>query len=66
MTAIKADPAPCPFCGELPKIQPWHGGGPNKRMISCDNNECRVSPQVTGPSRKEAIQRWNTRAPDAA
>jgi Lar family restriction alleviation protein len=54
---------PCPFCGEQPIMRPWHGGGPRKRMISCDSEFCRVSPQVTGETPKEAIASWNRRTP---
>ena len=55
----------CPFCGEEPTIQPWHGGGRNKKMISCDNIDCRVAPQVTGESLDEAVTRWNYRVPSS-
>lgn len=55
--------AGCPFCGDEPTIQPWHGGGRNKKMISCDNLGCHVAPQVTGESLDEAVRRWNYRAP---
>lgn len=52
---------PCPWCGAQPTIQPWHGGRPTKKMIACESEECNVSPQVTGQTRHEALERWNTR-----
>lgn len=52
---------PCPWCGSTPSIQPWHGGGPNKRMVSCSDEFCRVGPSVTGSNRARAIAAWNSR-----
>jgi len=55
------DLLPCPFCGGIAKVEPWHGGARTKRMVSCDNEACEVSPCVTGPTPKVAKQNWNRR-----
>lgn len=39
-----------------------NGGGPNKRMISCSNEQCDVSPKVTGENERIAVSRWERRA----
>lgn len=52
----------CPFCGSSPQVEHWHGGGPNKRMISCSNAECEVSPSVTGETLRQAVASWSRRA----
>lgn len=59
----KIYPKLCPFCGETPSVEPWHGGGTLKRMVSCGNENCYVQPEVTGSTRKQAINRWNYRTP---
>jgi len=51
----------CPFCGHFPQIEPWHGGAPTKRLISCSNEACEVGPMVCGETEKEAIRYWNHR-----
>jgi hypothetical protein len=51
----------CPFCGAKPLIEPWHGGARTKHMVYCGNDYCFVGPQVTGETKSEAIERWNTR-----
>ena len=53
---------PCPWCGEKPQIQPWHGGLPTKVLISCENDEgCAVTPIVSGETPEEAASNWNHR-----
>lgn len=59
---VRYDLKGCPFCGSSPEIEYWHGGGPNKRMIGCRSDECHVSPQVTGETEREAIDRWERRS----
>ena len=52
----------CPFCSVEPYIQPWHGGGPEKTRVGCDNDPgCDVLPSVTGETQLEAIKLWNIR-----
>jgi len=53
----------CPFCGEVPWAQPWHGGGPNKHMVMCRNDACLVMPEVTGANLSAAVRIWNRREP---
>lgn len=54
-------PLSCPFCGALPVVIPWHGGGPKKCIVYCDNDGCKVHPQVTGSTRGAAVKSWNYR-----
>ena len=51
----------CPWCGAVPVVAPWHGGGKRKTMVACDNDTCEVRPGMCGATRKEAVARWNTR-----
>lgn len=51
----------CPFCGQMPTVQKWHGGGPRKRLVSCRREECAVGPSVTGSTLRRALGAWNTR-----
>lgn len=60
--SIRGDLNCCPFCGASPEIQFWHGGGPNKRLVSCPGYECDVRPAVSGETESEAVARWERRA----
>lgn len=60
---------PCPFCGAAPNMQPYHGGGPQKRIVECVNdgdadglNWCAVQPSVCGSTPSRAAEVWNRRA----
>ena len=53
--------AGCPFCGETPAVEAWHGGGHDKHMVACTSKACPATPAVTGATRADAIRRWNTR-----
>src|SRR5690348_6404185 len=54
MNTIREQLLPCPFCGAAPIVQPWHGGGPRKRMIYCDNDDCMLSREY--PAARSAEQ----------
>lgn len=51
----------CPFCGNAPTTTPWHGGGPLKSAVFCDNETCDLQPMVTGLTLAKAVARWNKR-----
>lgn len=54
---------PCPFCGEPPKINEYHGSAIPEYSVDCMNDNC---PAYAGSSLKETkeetIEAWNTRA----
>ena len=61
MGKVTVHPKPCPFCGAIPGIEPWHGAGPQKKMVWCRNLSCHVGPMVTGRTRTVAVRYWNKR-----
>ena len=63
LTTKPSEALSCPWCGSQPTIEPWHGGGPHKRMVSCADETCWVAPSVSGPTRAKALERWNGRNP---
>lgn len=54
MTDIKLKP--CPFCGEMPKVNNWTLKGITDKRCFCDNEKCPVY-----LSKTIAIDDWNTR-----
>jgi hypothetical protein len=55
-------PLQCPFCGGIPKVEPWHGGGPDKHLVHCTTLRCHVGPGCSGETKDQAVNRWNRRA----
>ena len=47
---------PCPFCGEMPKVNDWTVKGITDKRCFCDNEKCPVY-----LSKTIAIDDWNTR-----
>jgi len=47
---------PCPFCGEMPKVNNWEWMGITDKRCFCDNENCPVY-----LSKTIAIDDWNTR-----
>ena len=53
---------PCPWCAAEPIVEHVAIGDCDWRC-SCPNwNECEAQPETFGPTRKQAIAAWNTRA----
>jgi hypothetical protein len=73
-TKNKLTPLPCPFCGEMPKLEPQDpdSDGDAWARVYCDNKKCPAQPSVedgqmvsdergTGAYMDCAIRRWNKR-----
>lgn len=59
-------PLPCPFCGELPVMQPLTMNSViygRSLVLMCEADECSVNPASSGPTEEIAMERWNHRAP---
>ena len=53
---------PCPFCGELPKLE--YGNGIKKYWYVCENEKCPCQPLTYAHKNKGVVTRaWNTRTP---
>lgn len=51
---------PCPFCGEMPKVE--FDEYYKKHWIYCNNPKCRIQPNTAFHKRKSVIVReWNRR-----
>jgi hypothetical protein len=55
----------CPWCGHEPLVEKWHGGGPRKTRVGCDNPYCPANPSVCQSTRAAAVRLWNKRHPNA-
>jgi hypothetical protein len=51
----------CPFCGSVPTVERWHGGGPHKVRVGCDDPECTVRPASCDDDPWRAVGDWNCR-----
>jgi hypothetical protein len=58
---MTADLKPCPFCGDAVKAEPWRRV-PGEFIAMCRNDDCDVSPAVSGASIDELAEAWNRRA----
>lgn len=62
----RIQPIECPFCGELPEVEPWHNrrhkdGTPAGTAISCANDACAIGPMHAGYPYTRVVREWNTR-----
>ena len=53
---MRVELLPCPFCGEMPKVNDWSLHGITEQRCFCDNDKCPVY-----LSKTIAICDWNTR-----
>lgn len=54
----------CPWCGREPFVEKWHGGGPLKTRVTCDNPYCPANPSVCQSTKAAAVRLWNNRQPN--
>jgi hypothetical protein len=57
--SVRCEPAPCPFCGTDPPLAAQIAG---KFVVGCESEGCAANPQVSGPTVRDAWERWNMRA----
>lgn len=63
---------PCPFCGELPRYQPWREGHapgyawPHQILHNCKVTNTQTCVRTTRDTKEAVFAAWNTRTPDAA
>lgn len=64
MTATEPEePKPCPFCGgEAETESPPECSPRTSWWVICENDRCAATPEVSGPTRAEAVVRWNRRS----
>jgi len=52
---------PCPFCGEIPKLEEHNKGGLYFE-IACENIGCAIEPHIDHECEQVVLVLWNTRA----
>ena len=57
--SVQREPAPCPFCGTDPPLAAQIA---DKFVVGCESDDCAANPQVSGPTVRDAWERWNMRA----
>ena len=58
----RTEPLPCPFCGRIPEVDMKDGAGAAKWHVHCDwDGECPVNVFCFGPTREQAVGKWNRR-----
>jgi Lar family restriction alleviation protein len=61
-----AELKPCPFCGEIPKIEIFTDMFERKKYgIECHGSDCEINPMTAWyADENDAIEAWNRRAED--
>jgi len=52
---------PCPFCQQLPYVEPWFNSYDDEVVDSCDVHCSNCGIQGSGKTEEEAIKAWNKR-----